>query len=139
MRRRSSGGDAEPPPPRLRTELRSRRSKVGEFSTSQSIVGTPEKDVTHSRSMRSSATSGSHRRMKINVPPKKAWPTSIEWLPVAWKSGTDSSSTGGSPGAGAEPSRSALLAALNIMLTRFVQMFRWVPSTPFGRALVPEV
>ena len=101
--------------------------------------------VTPSASIRSSATSGSHFRMNTSVPPKYAWVTRIEWHPVAWNSGTGTSSTDDPDdvppgrGPGPEPERSELRAPTYMRLVRFVQMLRWVPSTPFGRPCVPDV
>ena len=77
------------------------------------------------------------------MPPKYAWATRIEWQPVAWNNGTGTSTTGGDAGAtgvpAAIPARSLPRAPTYMRLTRLEQMLRWVPRTPFGRPVVPDV
>ncbi len=110
------------------------------------MAGTPPKVVTPSRSMSSSARLGSQRCIMTSLPPASTLLTRMEWQPVAWNRGTDSSMTLG-PSAAALPApsedaaaacRPARMATKN-RLMGLVQMLRWVPSAPLGRPVVPEV
>jgi hypothetical protein len=105
------------------------------------MVGTAVTLLTHSRSMRSSATSGSHLCMRTTVPPPQTCAQSAEWQPVPWKSGTGTSTVDGSGGAVGIgiPARMAPRAVANWLLTTLLQRLRCVPSTPLGRFVVPDV
>ena len=54
------------------------------------MVGTPPKVVSRSRSISSSARAASQRCIMTSFPPARRLATRMEWHPVAWKSGTDS-------------------------------------------------
>src|SRR5688500_1463095 len=112
----------------LCTEEMSRVAKLGDWSTCQTMAGTPPKLVMRSRSMSSRARSGSHLYMITSLPPEARLATRTEWQPVAWKKGTDRRYAGWSDGAAAagaadaDPERRAERAAPKPKLTRLVQM-----------------
>ena len=63
--------------------------KSGESSTCITMAGTPPKVLIRSRSMSSSARSGSKWCIITSFPPAARFETMTEWHPVAWKSGTE--------------------------------------------------
>ena len=68
--------------------------KSGESSTCITMAGTPPKVPILSRSMSSSARSGSKWCIITIFPPAATLETMTEWHPVAWKSGTESRKAG---------------------------------------------
>ena len=69
-------------------------AKFGESSTCITMAGTPPKVPIFSRSISSSARSGSKWCIITIFPPAAVLVTMIEWQPVAWKSGTESNKAG---------------------------------------------
>src|SRR4051812_41648232 len=134
----------------------SRFSKWGDCSTCHTIDGTPPKLVMRSRSMSSRARSGSHLYINTSLLPADVAPCSVEWQPVAWKNGTDSSCaacagalpapTGAGWAGGSSPSSSMIELILSIDRApekpsdmRLVVKLRCVPRAPLGRPVVPDV
>ncbi len=72
-----------------RTDEVSRLAKLGESMTCMTMAGTPPKMVMRSRSISSSARSGSKWCIITNLPPAAVFDTSTAWHPVAWKRGTE--------------------------------------------------
>ena len=111
-RRTSSGGAGAPPPPTATRLDVSNSAKRGDCSMSQLWVGTPTKFVTRSRSISSSARSGSHLYMITSFRPLAKQPSITGIEPVTWNSGTIRMNDGGrrsaSPGS---PRRSRSTAA----------------------------
>ena len=89
MRRTRSGGAGAPPYATERTDEVSRREKSGESMTCMTMAGTPPKVVMRSRSISSSARSGSQWCIITSLLPAAVLATKIEWHPVAWNRGTD--------------------------------------------------
>src|ERR671911_298640 len=82
------GGIGAPPPP---TDTRldvSNSAKRGDSSMSQLCVGTPTNEVTRSRSISSSARTGSHRYMITSFTPDEKHPSITGIRPVTWNNGT---------------------------------------------------
>src|SRR3954466_14968617 len=84
----SSGGAGAPPPPTLTRLDVSKSAKRGDSSRSQLWVGTPTKLVTPSRSISSSARSGSQRYMITSFSPLAKHDIITGTHPVTWNSGT---------------------------------------------------
>ena len=76
------------------TEDVSYLEKLGESSTCITMAGTPPKVAMRSRSISSSARSGSKWCIITSFPPAATFVTITEWHPVAWKSGTESRKAG---------------------------------------------
>ena len=117
--------------------------KLGESSTCMTMAGTPPKVPICSRSISSSARSGSKWCIITSFPPAARLETMTEWQPVAWNSGTESRKAACvfSP-VGAEgrlPKRVAPRVLMKKRLIRLVHMLRWVPTAPLGRPVVPDV
>ena len=70
-------------------------AQSGWSSSSRLIVGTPEKLVTRSRSISSSARPASHLRMNTIAPPTSVHGCSRQLLAVTWNSGVGAMNTGG--------------------------------------------
>ena len=68
--------------------------KLGESSTCMTMAGTPPKVPIRSRSISSSARSGSKWCIITSFPPAARLETMTEWQPVAWNSGTESRKAG---------------------------------------------
>ena len=116
--------------------------KSGESSTCMTMAGTPPNVPIFSRSISSSARSGSKWCIITSFPPAARLETMTEWHPVAWNSGTERrkaawafSPTGARP----VPKRVAPRVLMKKRLIRLVHMFRWVPTAPLGRPVVPDV
>jgi len=104
--------------------------------------GTPPKVPIRSRSINWSARSGSKWCIITSFPPAARLETMTEWQPVAWKSGTDRRKAAcvfSPTGARAVPKRVAPRVLMKKRLIRLVAMFRWVPTAPLGRPVVPDV
>ena len=117
--------------------------KLGESSTCITMAGTPPKVPILSRSISSSARSGSKWCIITIFPPAAMLETMTEWHPVAWKSGTERRNAGWvlSPvvSSAAVPKRMAPRVLMKKRLIRLVHMLRWVPTAPLGRPVVPDV
>ena len=92
------------------------------------IVGTPWKTVTRSRSMISSAFSGSKRGSIVTVAPLETAAFIVQVWPNEWNSGSAPSRTSPSPNS-AKPADDAQLRS----------RFAWVSSAPLGLPVVPLV
>src|SRR5918995_682494 len=101
-RRTSSGGAGAPPPPTLIRLDVSNSANRGDWSRSQLWVGTPTKLVTRSRSICSSALSGSHLYMITSFRPEAKHDSTTGTDPGRWNSGTTGMNAGfaggGAPG-----------------------------------------
>ena len=117
--------------------------KLGESSTCMTMAGTPPNVPIFSRSISSSARSGSKWCIITSFPPAARLETMTEWQPVAWNSGTESRKAGCvlSPvcSRGELPKRMAPRVLMKKRLIRLVHMLRCVPTAPLGRPVVPDV
>src|SRR3954464_979895 len=125
----SSAGIAAPPDMQIRSDEQSALSHDAEWSIALYIVGTPWKRVALSRSMISSALSGSKRGSIVTVAPTLTALFIVQVWPNEWKSGSAPSST------------SSLLISPSFCDTpaELRYRFAWVSSAPFGCPVVPEV
>ncbi len=129
----------------------SRRSQSGWASSSRLIVGTPEKLVTRSRSISSSARSGFHLYVSTMRPPVSVAGCSRQLHAVTWNSGVGAMNTGCSGGAGTDvgagmsPAAIALASAAAVVIAQNIRCMmlctepRWVSWAPFGNPVVPDV
>ena len=101
----SSGGAGAPPPPTLARLDVSKSANRGDSSRSQLCVGTPTKLVTRSRSISSSARSGSHLYIITSFRPLAKHDSITGTQPVTWNSGTIRMNTGGPADVGASSGR----------------------------------
>ena len=126
----SSAGIAAPPDMQRRSDEQSALSHDSEWSIALYIVGTPWKSVTRSRSMISSALSGSKRGSIVTVAPTLTALFIVQVWPNEWNSGSAPRST----------SSSLDLAEL-LATTPFEFRYRFacVSSAPFGLPVVPDV
>jgi hypothetical protein len=106
-RRTSSGGAGAPPPPTATRLEVSNSPNRGDCSRSQLWVGTPTKLVTRSRSISSSARSGSHLYMMTSFSPVAKQDSITGTAPVTWNSGTIRTNDGRLAGAAASSSAPA--------------------------------
>ena len=123
------------------------------INSSRLIVGTPEKFVTRSRSINSSARVGSHLYVNTIEPPTNVQGCRMQLLAVTWNSGVGAMNTGGVGttagstvgGAGRSPAATAFASASRftcVMKAMFMMLWtdpRWVSCAPFGNPVVPEV
>src|SRR5215217_56780 len=125
----SSAGIAAPPDMHVRSEEQLASSADEQWSIALYIVGTPWKIVTLSRSMISSAFSGSKRGSIVTVAPTLTALFMVHVWPNEWNSGSAPRST------------SSALISPSFWETpaEFLYRFRWVSSAPFGLPVVPEV
>ena len=119
-------------------------SKLGESSTCITMAGTPPKVPIRSRSISWSARSGSKWCIITSFPPAARLETMTEWQPVAWNRGTErrKAACDFSPAGRRGPGCRSGVAPRVLMkkrLIRLVHMFRWVPTAPLGRPVVPDV
>ena len=113
----------------MRSEEVSTESAASACSSALYIVGTPWKTVTRSRSMISSALSGSKRGSIVTHAPVRTAQFIVQVCPNVWNSGSDPSST------------SSVLKSPRAR-TETVQLLcrlAWVSSAPFGVPVVPLV
>ncbi len=115
------------------------------------MVGTPEKLVTRSRSISSSARPASHLCIRTILPPTSVHGWSRQLLAVTWNNGVGAMNTGREPGspvgvaASSSPASTALASAIAetmFMNARFNTLCtdpRCVSWAPFGKPVVPEV
>ena len=107
------------------------------------MAGTPPKVPILSRSISSSARSGSKWCIITSFPPAARLATMTEWQPVAWNSGTESRKAGCAFSAvgsrGELPNRMPPRVLMKKRLIRLVAMLRCVPTAPLGRPVVPDV
>ena len=143
MRRTRSGGAGAPPYETPRIDDVSNFEKLGESSTCITMEGTPPNVPILSRSISSSARSGSKWCIITSLPPAATFETMTEWHPVAWKSGTERrkagcalSPTGSRAGV---PNRMDPRVLMKNRLIKLVHMLRCVPTAPLGRPVVPDV
>ena len=124
----SSSGIAEPPDMQSRSDEVSKSSRLSECSIALYIVGTPWKIVTLSRSMISSALSGSKRGIWVIMAPTAKQAFMLQVWPKEWNSGSAPSAMS-----------SSVVLASPTATSAFFFMFEWVSSAPLGLPVVPDV
>ena len=125
----SSAGIAAPPDMQMRSDEQSAASHDAECSIALYIVGTPWKSVTLSRSMISSALSGSKRGSIVTVAPTLTALFIVHVCPNEWNSGSAPRST----------SSSVISPSFSETPLEFLERFACVSSAPFGLPVVPDV
>ena len=127
----SSAGIAAPPDMQMRSDgaVGARRT-TSEWSIALYIVGTPWKSVTRSRSMISSALSGSKRGSIVTVAPDADRAVHRAGLPERVEQ---------REGAEEHVVLAHLAELLGHALAEFLYRFECVSSAPFGLPVVPDV
>ena len=128
----------------------SRVDQSGCISISRLIVGTPEKLVTPSRSINSSARPASHLYVSTMREPEIVAGCRMQLFAVTWNNGVGAMNTfwrglpsASSAGAGAGlPALAAASPAAPVMNIRCIRLCtepRWVSWAPLGKPVVPDV
>ena len=120
---------AAPPDMQRRSVDASALSARFAWSIALYIVGTPWNTVTRSRSMISSAFSGSKRGIIVTVAPLRTAQFIVQVWPKVWKSGSAPSSTSSCE------KRPSVWAEI----VQFLRRFGCVSSAPLGWPVVPDV